>query len=426
MTLEPYSEQRGEKPFRVTLVERKEKALTLWMRWYIGGKPKYRVTKTRTIRDSRGRISKRAIENAQKEADALIAKLKGEPGPTPLRNTGPLTMAEGLSEAFSERGCYPHNPLTDRWTRDARRYAMESVRLLGGDDVLLEEISPGMIRSVWRKMEREGAGPAKAIKTLVVFFRITGWLEGEHPEQRFPRPPRGWRGELKAHFRKEGHSTELHQPRYTPEEIRKLFEHLGDADPRLALALIIGVELRGGQVIRSLWSHADLSPEAGLGRIRIPYMSDRKRAPTLMLNDLERAALDRAMKTGYLSELEAARDAGMIDDYPLFPGGKLRKGKAPLREKVLPMHGTSIQDLLHNLEAAAGVTHENGRAWHGLRRAMTDLYPEATADARLLDLLGGWAPGSKMREGTYQQKANEGVALEAARLRATLRPGFTK
>jgi hypothetical protein len=90
------------------------------------------------------------------------------------------------------------------------------------------------------------------------------------------------------------------------------------------------------------------------------------------------------------------------------------------------MHGTSIQDLLHDVEAKAGVTHEKGRAWHGLRRAMTDLYPEATADARLLDLLWGWAPGIKMREGTYQQKENEGVALEAARLRASLRPGFTE
>lgn len=90
------------------------------------------------------------------------------------------------------------------------------------------------------------------------------------------------------------------------------------------------------------------------------------------------------------------------------------------------MHGTSIQDLLHDLEEKAGVTHEKGRAWHGLRRAMTDLYPEATADARLLDLLGAWVPESKMHEGTYQRKENEGVALEAARLRAKIRPGFTK
>lgn len=425
MTLEPYSEQRGEKPFRVTLIERPDKGLTLWMRWWVAGKPKYRMTEVRTIRDPRGRTSRRAIENAQKEADAKIAELKGEVRPTPVRKSGPLTLAEGLNEAFSDRGCYPHNPSTDGWTKDARRYANDSVRLLGGDDVLFEEISPGMIRSVWRKLERDGAGLTKAIKTLGVFFRITGWLEGEHPEQRFPRPPSGWRGEAKEHFRKQGRSTELHQPRYRPED-KKLFEHLEEADPRLALALVIGVELRGSQVIRSMWSHTDLSPEAGFGRIKIPYLSARKRAPTLTLNELERTALDTAMTTGYLSELEAAREAGLIKDYPLFPGGKLRQVKAPLRERLMPMHGSSIQDLLHDLEAKAGVRHEKGRAWHGLRRAMTDLYPEATADARLLDLLGGWVPGSKMREGTYQQKENEGVALEAARLRARVRPGFAK
>jgi hypothetical protein len=82
----------------------------------------------------------------------------------------------------------------------------------------------------------------------------------------------------------------------------------------------------------------------------------------------------------------------MIKDYPLFPGGRLQHGKSPLRKKVIPMHGSSIQDLLHDLEENAEVTHEKGRAWHGLRGAMTDLYPEATADARLLDVHGGWVP----------------------------------
>jgi hypothetical protein len=426
MTPERYSEQRGEKPFRVTLLERRDKGLTVWIRWWVGGKPKYRMTKTRTIRDARGRMSKRAIENAQQEADAQIAELKGELPPNSMGNTGPLTLGEGLGEAFSDRGCYPHNPLTDSWTKDARRYANDAVRVLGGEDMLFEEISPGMIRSVWRKLEREGAGLTKAIKTLMVFFRITGWLEGEHPEQRFPRPPKGWRGEAKGYFRKQGHSTEPHQPRYRPEEIRKLFEHLGDADPRLALALVIGVELRGGQVIRSMWSHTDLFADAGFGRIKIPYLSERKRAPVLTLNNLERTALDAAMTAGYLSELEAARETRLLQDYPLFPGGKLRKQKAPLRESLAPMHASSIQDLLHDLEAKAGVALEKGRAWHGLRRAMTDLYPAATTDARLLDLLGGWVPGSKMREGTYQLKENEGVALEAAKLRARFRPGFSE
>ena len=85
---------------------------------------------------------------------------QGRQGPIKWQFTGPLTLGEGLGEAFSDRGCYPHNPVTDGWTKDARRYANDSVRLLGGDDVLFEAISPGMIRSVWRKLEREGAGLA--------------------------------------------------------------------------------------------------------------------------------------------------------------------------------------------------------------------------------------------------------------------------
>jgi hypothetical protein len=169
----------------------------------------------------------------------------------------------------------------------------------------------------------------------------------------------------------------------------------------------------------------DLSPDAGtgFGVVQIPFVSNRKRAPRIFLNETERAAIDAAMGDGYLAELEAAFREKRLADYPLFPAGKLRKGKVPVREvPASPMDRSTLTRYLRDLEDAAQVEHIDGRGWHGLRRAFTDLYPTATADARVLDQLGGWTQGSTMREGTYQDKESDSVAAESAALRARVRP----
>lgn len=428
MTVEIWSETRGDKPHRVWVGERPDKGLTVWLRWYLGGKPKYQLTQVKKIRDARGRELERAKQRAQAEADAKIAELKGELRPARRRRAGPLTLREGVKLAFTERGPYPLDPATHRHTKETKERAEEFIAHLGGEDVLWEEITPGMVRSIWRRVARQygdGTGYNKAEKTVIALYRIAGWLQGEFPDQRFPAPLKGWRKELAEYWASQGHPVEKHQPRFSPEEGRLLFEHLLEADPRLSLALVLGAELRGGQVIRTRRSDLDLGEGVGIGfgKVQIPFVSARKRAPKVTLNELERSAIDAAMTTGYLSLLEAAFQAGELEDYPLFPGGRLAKGKAAVREDLRPLLSTSLGDLLHDLEAKAGVARVPGRAWHGLRRLFTDLYPTATADARLLDHLGGWVQGSTMREGTYQEKQNEAVAAEAARLRARVRPG---
>jgi hypothetical protein len=429
VTIDLWSETRGTKPHRVTVFERADKGMAVYLRWYADGKPRLQRAAVQTIRDRRGRTQTRAIERAQAEADEKIAELKGERRPS-KRPAGPLTLAQGVALAFSERGPYPLVPATDSWTRQARSYADQAVRLLGGEEVRWEDVTPGMIRAVWRKVYREcganGDGYRKAEKILVVLFRIAGWLRGEYPNERFPVAPKAWRGELKAEWKKQDHDTTPFRPAHSGDEVRKLFAAIGKADPRIALALMLGAELRGGQVIRTMRSHVDLSPAAGHGVVDIPFVSARKRAPRLVLNGAERAALDAAMSAGFLSLLEVAHREGKLADYPLFPGGRLVKGKAPVREKLRPMHATSVAEMLHALERAAEVAPVKGRAWHGLRRAFTNLYPEATTDARLLDAIGGWVPGSSMREGTYQEKESRSVAEKAAQLREQVRPGGSK
>jgi hypothetical protein len=65
-----------------------------------------------------------------------------------------------------------------------------------------------------------------------------------------------------------------------------------------------------------------------------------------------------------------------------------------------------------------------GRAWHGIRRAFSDLYETATDDARVKDQLGGWKPGSDMRRAVYQEMESPEVLLAAAAIRQRFRPGF--
>lgn len=431
MTIDLWTESRGPRGFTVWVGERADRGLAVYLRWRERGRVRWQRAEVQSVRDARGRLLRRAVEAAQREADNKAAELQGQ---RPARSGGgPLTLGMGVRLAFSDRGPYPLDPAADTYTQAARKAADDAVRLLGGEDVEWESVTPGMIRGIWRKTAREYAkstasGANVAEKRVGIVYRISTWLQGEYPEHRFPAPIKGWRGELKEHWAKaRGERPAPHQPRYSPEEVQKLFAAAfgPKADPRMRLAIVLGAELRGGQVIRAMRS--DFDPDAGEhGRVEIPFRSTRKTAPPLLLNSAERRVLDEAMAPGgLLHGLETAYQAGELEDYPLFPGGEMREGVAPLptthRMAGAPMDRSTLQRLLRDLEELAKVPYIKGRGWHGLRRALTDLYPEHTADARLLDLLGGWARGSTMRETIYQRKDDEETARRAAELRARVR-----
>jgi hypothetical protein len=139
-----------------------------------------------------------------------------------------------------------------------------------------------------------------------------------------------------------------------------------------------------------------------------------------LLTDEERAVLEEAMQTGYLSALEAAYQAGDVADYALFPAGKLLRGKARARENTKPM--SNLVALFHELERLAGVEPVEGRAWHGMRRRLSDLAEPLTSDERAKNAVTGHAPGSKMRGSVYQESESEAVMQAAADVRAKARP----
>jgi hypothetical protein len=279
-----------------------------------------------------------------------------------------------------------------------------------------------MIRAIWRRIARETGGQGghrKAVGIVGTVFRIAGWLASEDPDGRYPRPWRGWQKELREHWRKVGGDATPQRPRYTDQELVALWRHRDQADPRLRLALVLGLELRGGQLVRARRSGLERD-EAGW-TLAVPYGSERKRAPVLRLSATEAAAIEAELATGYLAELEAARQRDALGDYALFPAGKLRDGRVPIARAEKPLTRGSPARMLRDLEKIAGVEHVSGRAWHGLRRLMTDLYETATADARLKDMAGGWAPGSEMRRGIYQEGESDALREQVAQLRDAVR-----
>jgi integrase len=94
--------------------------------------------------------------------------------------------------------------------------------------------------------------------------------------------------------------------------------------------------------------------------------------------------------------------AGEISDYYLFPAGKLKRGTVPLeRATKQPLSYMAIRSMFVAVERIAGVEHQQGRSFYGLRRQATDLAPEFAQDARVLNRLTGHTD-STTRERVYQ------------------------
>lgn len=418
---EAWSESVGDRPYTVRVMERPDKGFDVYLRW---GRSKYQKAAVGKIRDGRGRILERKKAEALAEASTKSDELRGVR--SARKASGPMTLAEGVARAFSETGCFPLDPKRDRYTRETKKRTQEAVRLLGGGNVLWEDVTAGMIRGIWRKIYREhgdGSGYNKAEKIVTNFLTVSNWLAGEVPGTRFPAPPRHWRAELKAYWKKQGHEVKPNRPRHQEDEIGRLLAKREQADPRLGLALDLAMGLRGGQVIRTMRTHCE--HVNGTWRVAVPYGSERKRAPVLTLSPRESRALEHALSEGHLSDLEDAYQRGEIEDYALFPQGKLREGKATRKNCELSMEQSTLVSLLRDLEKAAGVPNVEWRGWHGLRRGLSDYYARLMregkiTDPELLDEVQGWVKGSTMRETVYRNQEDEALRTEASKLRDLL------
>jgi hypothetical protein len=76
--------------------------------------------------------------------------------------------------------------------------------------------------------------------------------------------------------------------------------------------------------------------------------------------DAVREVVDEALSTGYLAEAEAAFQRGELEDYFLFPAGKLKGGYVP-PDRAAAAHASyqAMRDLFEDLERIAGVEHRS-------------------------------------------------------------------
>lgn len=268
---------------------------------------------------------------------------------------------------------------------------------------------------------------------------VGNWLLEEDFVASFRVPPKLWRQKLKEEWEAEtGEVPQPSRPRHTDEEVDRFWAGMEDdaVDPRLHLAAEIGAEYRIGQVLRANRSDLDLTPGAGAGHgVFIIRGRGKKKGEVVFLTRAQRVAVDAALAhqpaeadgpsfEGLLANFEKAWQRGTIKDYPLFPGGRLRNGKATMPSQGAPFVRMSRRTLLTQFgeyEAQVGIAHVRGRAWYGLRRRATDRTRRATTDERVRDAAGGWTSGSSTREGIYMEEADPDVLREAAAAREQAR-----
>lgn len=406
-----------------------------------------------TVRNGTGdldadRIAEMQVEGRRVARDLLdddVTLPRVSTAARPDSDPSELTLKEGFRLAFRPKslsGKYREG----RYRRDAMRARDDLLRILSPARTwaslrrsdferiweTVAEVRAG--RKTWHsdKLTNDDGEPMVrepgwrwCVRMITDLVAVGHWLE----EEKYLEPgmfdvPHQWKKSLKKDWKAlTGESTRPAKHRYTKKEAGRILQALPNADPRIRLALTLGVEDRLGQVLRTRRSHLDLSPVGafGLGRLDVVGRGN-KRGEIQDLDPEQRDEIDEALgPNGYLHGLELAYQEGRRDDYPLFPQYAFRDGVpvAPMNAPDEPMSSRTLRTLYNELEKSAGVEHRKGRGWYGLRRLAADLAPDYTNHAGVLNNIGHWAD-SRTRE-DYQKAANPEVAAKAARVRRQLR-----
>jgi integrase len=362
--------------------------------------------------------------------------LRGTRAPKEEREKA-LSLSEGFDLALDlVRGKYATK--TRRW--QAVHYARNVAERILGKNTLWTELSHSDLKQLGRTLANEAVrkadgqkvlGVRSAESTIDALLSVAAWLREESmlPATTLLPMPK-WRKKLKAEWAAITKTTVRPvRHRNTPEEMRALFKHVQhpDVDARFSLAFQIGGEQRIGQVIRCVRSDLELGSledsrlSIGPGRfgiLRVPSAGNKTTSP-VMLNEADRKAIDAAL-VGYLSLYEDAYRNGRIHDFPLFPSGRLKKGKAKVSERPTSLTRDAARKMFQQLEKIAGVEHVPGRGWYGTRRTATDLAEDLESDQRVLNALSGHRD-SRTRQTIYQDENRPEVLARAAQARSRLR-----
>jgi hypothetical protein len=425
--------QVGEVPHLLTAYERPDKANAIYTRVWDGRRYRSKKALCGPIRDERGRVDPEREIVAQQLAMRRQSELAANVEPDEARG-GPLTLAGGFRKVLDRS--------TGKFPSDTghRREVVRASVLIGkviGRDRRMDGIKHRDYRALWRHIAHEHKRTGKmGLRTAEIYCGVlqnaARWLQHEgylEPGEGVPAP--GWKQAMRSEWETitESPAPKPEKLRYTDAESVKLWRALPSADPRIALAMELGAELRIGQVARVRRSDVLPSPGWRFGMLHV-HGRGKKFGETIVLTASQRHALTQALLWGYLAEPEAARRAGEITDYYLFGGGRLHRTTDHRGRKVRrlrkdgaakPITRRAFARQWERLEGAAGVDHQRGRLWYGMRRLQADKADALMdVDARVKNRMGGWSRTST-REG-YLEGAKIEDAVEAAAARKRIRP----
>ncbi len=389
------------------------------------------------VRNAKGAIEQKLVRVVLRRIEQLADQLFFGEAPSGAKPRE-MTLSEGFDRVLDfDVGKYPTK--TRRWDEVAR--AARRLCVLLGKQKPWTEVGPGDVRGIWRRLAKEymrgnpsqpRCGARQAEVTVDALYATAAWLrdEGLLPADTL-LPTTKWRSRLKSDWKEiVGESVEPRRPRHTQEEMRRLFENMRrpEVDPRFALAFDVGGEQRLGQVLRCKRSQLDLTPvdvsqisvlEPGqLGSLKVEG-SGQKRASIIFLTSEQRLAVESAL-SGYLADYETAFIRGEVDDYPVFPSGRLKAGRAKLSPAPQALTRDAALKMFRRLEEVAGVSRIKDRGWYGVRRVATDVAEDLVRDERVLNSLTGHRD-STTRRMIYQDHERKEVLVEAAKVRRAIR-----
>jgi integrase len=420
-----WSKDVGESPV-LTAYERGDRDGEIWTRIWDEERKKYTHkqllcapirTKGKIDAELENRAIARAIDRQKAIASSFQQDVADMPG-------APLTMARARRLMLDPKdGKFPTNT---EWKKEITRHLGIIVPIIG-ESKLVEEVKHGDYKRLWRALavahRDHGKYGMRSAEMIVGTLRsLIVWLqEAEHIEAGLAMPAPKWIQSMRREW------TDItgkppkkqHRPRFTKEEQIKLWRALPKADPRLRMIVMIGAELRLGQVARC--RRSDIFERSGeeIGGIEV-IGRGKKFGEIVVFGKRMGPYIREALETGFLSELEAAYRAGTLEDFNLAQGGFIAKGKAQVENAMMPVQSKALRDWWNDLEELAGVEHMDGRGWYGLRRLGADRAEDVTKDGRKLNKMGGWKNDSTRRR--YQDEGRMDVYDEVADIREGIRP----
>lgn len=412
----------GFLPHKVSVYERPDREGTLYLAWRDGGNWA-RKSLRRGLRTTRGTIDKAIEVWAKEQANQHYARLVAGLSAAEQLVVSPLTLADGLAKAIDPaEGKYPTH------TGHRREVVREMTRAMTylGTTTLWADVKRADLRRLWRGRIQELRGNERvgmrgAEITIQRLLAVAQWLRDEEliPAEACIAP-RTWRAELKKDWIEltgaRGEPTP-DRPRYTISESRALLAAAPALDPRYALLLALGAELRGGQVVRARRPDVDLTHATFT-----VFARGRKKGVVVELTAGQVRAFTEAITTGYLHELEQH-----AADYPLFPAGQMPGSRKGHPVATVERHATgrpmdmSAMRAWHRLaEEKVEIPNQKGRSLYGLRRAAVDAAKALGISREGLKAHGGWSD-TQVPDTIYAEQEQSYARIEARDIRKKIR-----